>query len=637
MRVELRRRLNPPFGRQPRANSGPQAGRRGDESFFGRLGQRPPYEARKKEMTRKKAAAPQGDDQTKPQTEGADAPQADEAAPAAQGGDAPAADQAGQAPAAEGAEVKDNLPPVDVAVADAGTLKKKVTVTVPRARIDAKFNEMFGELSSTALVPGFRIGHAPRKLIEKRFGKDIAQDVRNAVIGDSLGQAVEKAALKSIGEPEIDLEKIELPDAGDLSYTFEVEIAPEFELPPLENIPVTRPALRFNESDSEAYIQQILRNRAKYEVTDRPAAEGDVVTAGAKITVEGTEPVDRPGLHLRVAPGQIEGLPLVDLGKELTGKKAGETAGLSITVPEAHPTEAWRNKLAQIEIAISEVRTPVLPEFNEAFCAELGFASTDQFRQFVSQRLQLQLREQTQRSLHDQVVEYLLKNTSFEVPEGVASRHARNVLARRYMDLLNSGVAREKIDENLAQLQAQATEQAKTSLKVSFILGKVAEGAGIKVDPGEVNSRIAQMASRNNRRPERLRQELEQEGSLEELESSILEEKAIEALLAKAQITEETAAATAAREEPAKEEAAEKAPEKPKAKAHAAKADESEEAKPGEEHHEKKHAKKAPAEKAEEAAEEKEEKHPAKKPAHEAHKPKAGGAKKPSGHKKEKE
>jgi trigger factor len=457
----------------------------------------------------------------------------------------------------EGQAAKDNLPPVAVAIEEAGTLKKKITVTVPRARIDAKFGEMFGELSTTALVPGFRIGHAPRKLIEKRFGKDVSQDVRNAVIGESLSEGLEKSTLKVLGEPQIDLEKIELPEAGDLAYSFEVEVAPEFDLPELSGIPVRRPKLQYSEGDADAYVEQLRRSRARFEISQSPAAEGDVVTAGAKITGEGIESLDRPGLTLRVAPGQIEGLPLVDLGKALAGKKAGETASLKVTVPEAHPNEAWRGKELQVEIVLSEIRTPVLPEFNEAFCAELGFASPEQLRQYVGQRLQMQVREKTQQALRDQIVAYLLEKTSFEVPEGVAARHAHSVLSRRYVDLLSSGVPREKIDENLAQLQAQAAEQARTSLKVTFILGKVAEREKIEITAGEVNARIAQMAARYNRRPERFRQELETEGTLGDLESTILEEKAIDALLTTAQVTDEPEeAAPAAAAEEKKEEKA---------------------------------------------------------------------------------
>ena len=74
-------------------------------------------------------------------------------------------------------EESPKLPENVIDVQDSGTLKKKVTITVPRARIDAKFNEMFGELASTTQIPGFRIGHAPRRLIEKRFGKEVSQDV----------------------------------------------------------------------------------------------------------------------------------------------------------------------------------------------------------------------------------------------------------------------------------------------------------------------------------------------------------------------------------------------------------------------------------------------------------------------------
>jgi len=97
-------------------------------------------------------------------------------------------DEPAAEPAPE-AEEKDDLPANQIDVADSGTLKKKVTVTVSRERIDAKRNEMFGELSESAQVPGFRIGRAPRRLIEKRFGKEITTDVRNALVGEEIGRA----------------------------------------------------------------------------------------------------------------------------------------------------------------------------------------------------------------------------------------------------------------------------------------------------------------------------------------------------------------------------------------------------------------------------------------------------------------
>ena len=123
---------------------------------------------------------------------------------------------------ADADENTDDLPKCGVAVEDAGTLKKKVTVTVPRERIDAKFDELYGELGHSAQIPGFRIGHAPRRLVEKRFGREVGKDVRNGIIGESIGQALEQAELSTLGEPDLDLEAIELPDDGDLAYSFEV-------------------------------------------------------------------------------------------------------------------------------------------------------------------------------------------------------------------------------------------------------------------------------------------------------------------------------------------------------------------------------------------------------------------------------
>ncbi|MHC4294739.1 MAG: trigger factor, partial [Planctomycetota bacterium] len=276
-------------------------------------------------------------------------------------------------------------PENQVSVEDIGTLKKKVRVTVPRERIDAKQNELFGELSSRAQVPGFRIGRAPRRLLEKRFGKDVAQDVRNALLGDSIGEAVEKTELKTLGEPDLDIESIELPDEGDLEFSFDVEVGPEFELPELKGIHVEKPALEITDQRVDEEMERWKATRARFEESDTPAAEGDIVTAGATIRIDGIdEPVESPGLTLRVAPGQIEGLPIVDLGEALSGKKSGQTAKLKVTVPDAHPNTEWAGKEAAIEIHVSQVRRRVLPEIDEEFAASIGFDSLQDLREVIS-------------------------------------------------------------------------------------------------------------------------------------------------------------------------------------------------------------------------------------------------------------
>ncbi len=465
----------------------------------------------------------------------------------------------------ENEQPESNLPENKVDVADAGTLKKKVTVTVPRAKIDAKMDEMYGELSHSAQIPGFRIGRAPRRLIEKRFGKDVSADVRNSLIGESIGDAIEKSELNTLGEPDLDLEKIEMPDTGDMSFDFEVEVSPEFDMPECKGIKVEKEKAVVDDARVDEQLEQWRTMQATFEATEDAAAESDVIVANAKLSGDGID-VGRNELTLRVAPGQIEGIPLVELGNTLSGKKAGDAAEVSIKVPDTHPNEDWRGKDVKIALEITQVRQRKLPELDDTFASAIGMGSMEELRKQVAGSLEARIEAETQRAMRDQICKYLIDNTKFDLPEGVVKRHTAQVLQRRYMDLMQRGMPRETIDENLTKLQAAATEQATADLKLSFILAKVAQAEKIEVTGEEMNSRIASMAQQYQRRPERLRQELESDGSISQLETMIQEEKSLDKLLEDAKITE----VEPKKAEPAAEK---KTAKKAKKKAKAAKSD----------------------------------------------------------------
>lgn len=448
-----------------------------------------------------------------------------------------------ESPAAQDKPAEPQLPDFAFNLEDAGTLKKKITVTVPRARVDAKLNEMFGELANSAQIPGFRVGHAPRRLIEKRFGREISTDVRNALVGESLNQLAEKQNLHTISEPELKLEDIVLPDTGDMTFDFVVEVAPEFELPELKGIEVKKPTIAVTEERINEAIENVRHSQVRYEATEEAVKEGDVVLVGVKISGEGIETVEKHGVTMRVAPAQIEGLPLLELPKDLAGKKANDVVTLKVTAPEAHANEAWRNKEMTIELTISQVRHSVLPEITEEWAKELGFESIQQLRDQVKTRLESHLEYEVQRDMRTQICKHLLETIKFDMPEGVLARHTQKLMARRYVDLLYQGVPQEKIDENLAKMQAAVGEEAANDLRLSFILGKLAEREKIEVGEGEVNARIAGMAQQQSqqgqiKRPERLRQDMEADGSLGTLVDNLREEKALDKLLEDAKISD---------------------------------------------------------------------------------------------------
>ncbi len=463
--------------------------------------------------------------------------------------------------------VDDGLPANVVTIEEAGPCKKNITIEVSRERINAKFDEIFGELHTSAQVPGFRIGHAPRRLLEKRFGKAAAEDVRNALVSESLGAAAKEHKLGILGDPDIKLDEIEIPESGALTFSVEMEVAPEFDLPDYKGIAITEPPSEATQERQDQALREILARRGTMVPTDDPAIIGDLVIGELKLTGDGIDE-KRENVEFRVGPGAIEGIPVPDLGEKLTDAAVGKDVSFEATVPDTHENEDWRGKNATVTLSIKEVKRLEIPELTDELATQYGLESAEQFKEHLKEDLTARLAQARQQSLREQVRRFLLDNAKVDLPAGVTERHTANVVRRRYVDLLYRGVARDQIDQNMELLEAQAGEEAKNELQLSFVLAKVVEAEGITVEEGEVNARIATMARQYNRRPERLRHEMEGQGTLDQVKIQLGEEKAIDKLLEMAEMT----AAPPQPEVPAAKAPAKSADKKSKPKADAKKA-----------------------------------------------------------------
>jgi trigger factor len=441
------------------------------------------------------------------------------------------------------------LPANKVTIEEMAASRKKITIEVDREKIDSKFEEIFGELHKSALVPGFRIGHAPRRLLEKRYGKDAAQDVRNALVAEALGEVDKNEELDILGEPDIKLDDIELPEKGNLTFTLEVEVKPKFEVPSYKGIPVTEPQLPGGSEHAEEVTRRILAQKGTLVPVSEPAQAGDQIIADVTVKGEGIEQKVE-NAEMRVAPGAVAGVPLEDLGERLSGAKAGQTVEIKTQVPAAHEKEEWRGKEVTVSFALSEVKRMELPPLNDALAGEYGFDDAEAMKKYIAQRAEVQVAQERLKARREQVSNYLLEHTTMDLPEETSRRQTAAVLRRHYVNLLQQGVPRDQIDQNLELLASQAERVAQRDLKLGFILEKIAKALDITVEEGEVNSWIAYIASQQGRRPERLRQEMEHGGSLGEVEVQLREQKTLDKLL---EMAEEKPAGTAGAEAAAKE------------------------------------------------------------------------------------
>ena len=174
-----------------------------------------------------------------------------------------------------------------VDIENVGPCRKHVRVTVPRVDIDHFSSEAVKEIVETAAVPGFRKGHVPAALAQKRFKTEISNSVRQRVLMQSLEQLAEENTLDPINEPDFDVESLKIPDEGDFEYEFDVEVRPDFELPKYDGLKIQRPSREITDADVDEYLDRFRAQYATNESHDGPAEANDFVVAAVEFTRDG--------------------------------------------------------------------------------------------------------------------------------------------------------------------------------------------------------------------------------------------------------------------------------------------------------------------------------------------------------------
>ena len=440
------------------------------------------------------------------------------------------------------AEQQDEEFKYPIRIEDAGPGTKKVLVEIPRERISNELDKQFKELRQQAAIPGFRPGHAPQKLIEKRFSSDVKEQVRRSLISESYKQAVEDNKLEVIGEPEFENpDAIQLPDEGALSYSFTVEVQPQFTLPDLTNLKVKKPRIEIKEENVDQAMQNLREQQGTLvPVEDRGVEAKDYLIADVHVKVDGNVVAHQHDAQVVARPGRVAGIQSDDLDKQLEGMKPEETRTIRLTAPDTHPNEQLRGKEVEIEITLKDIKKLELAEVTPEFLQDLGFDNEKELRDALREQMEEKITYDVQQAMREQVNRYLLDNTQVDLPSKLSDRQADRVVSRRAIDLMMRGVPKEQVEANLERLRGGAKEDAVRELKLFFILQKIATDQNVDVDEAELNGRIAMIAAQQGRRPEKVKQEMAKDNSLINLFIQLREQKAVDRLLEKAQIEEVT-------------------------------------------------------------------------------------------------
>ncbi len=424
----------------------------------------------------------------------------------------------------------------DTEIEEVGVCRKKLTVTIPRETIDGKFDAKFDELQEEALVPGFRPGHAPRRLIEKRFHRAVAEELAAELAAGCLHQALEREALQILGEPDLDPDALEVPEEGPMTFSVELEVRPEFELPDIQGIPVEVERHDVTDEEVEAALDRLRRMHAEPRRLSHSAKakEDDILVGDFRLEAGGETLAEREGARIPVAAITVEGVPLENFVEIVSGAKAGETREGTVTVPDTSPRENLRGKDAKVTVAIKEIERPEPPS-DEALLEQAGEESMEDLKGALRRRLQVEADQAYDEAQRRAIEDWLLEHTDFELPEGLVERYAESVHRRRLTELLYRGVPAEELTKREEELRSASGERSRRDLKLQFILDAIAKKEDITATDAEVDARVRYIASQYGRKEDRVREEMAERGQLDAMYGQIRDDKVMRLLVEKAQ------------------------------------------------------------------------------------------------------
>jgi trigger factor len=427
-----------------------------------------------------------------------------------------------------------------VKVEDAGVCKKKLTFEIPQEAIQKKLDKTLDELVKSAQIPGFRPGHAPRRLVQKRLADDIGEQVKTELIAEAYEKAVEEEKLDVLREEDFDPETVEMPTEGPMTFEVEIEVKPEIEPPDTSKIEIDVPKIEVRDEDVEAAINNLRRSRGRFVEQKKTAKieERDMLTADVKVVVGDEVLADQADGNVAVFPQALGGIHVDAIVKELSGKKAGDTVEFAVAVPETHENEALRGQEATITITVKSVRRIDMPEFDDEFAKSVGMESAADVEKAVRERLEGDMVESRETARRDAVAAWLLEKVPLEVPEGVAEANAGRVFNQQVVSLQRQGVPTDYLQEHADELLESCRGRAQRDLKLSFIVEALAKKENFEATEDEVQARVSLLAQNYNRPVDRMYEDLEKRGHLDALREQVLTDKIYAMLLSKAEITE---------------------------------------------------------------------------------------------------
>jgi len=435
-------------------------------------------------------------------------------------------------------------------VQDINETRKTITVSVAAAEIASIEASLIKEFMRDAKIPGFRPGKAPENMIRMRYAKELKSELSHRVVSKAHQEGVAKSDFEIFGV--VDLNKGEIAAGSDATITFTVDVLQAFEVPAYEGLKVTNEPTEASAEEVEKMFEQLLSQRAEFNVAEKAADKGDYVRCsyegkiGDELVADLVPETPMYGTQkVTWEEAGAEGTPGVQaIVDGVVGMQAGDEKEVTMEFAEDFKPEALAGKTAVYSLKAEEVREKVMPAMDDAFFASMQVKDEAELRERISENIEGQKKEQNSNAERQQITEQLLASVEFAIPESGIESETEAVLRDFMQRNMQQGASEADFEAHKEQLHEGASKAAHDRLKSRLILSKIAEKEKVQAENDDFSRLIMMQAQQSGEKPEKIVKEIQKDQSrINNMRSEILLGKTMDLILDKAE-RETVAAAT---------------------------------------------------------------------------------------------
>ncbi len=428
-----------------------------------------------------------------------------------------------------------------VSLKNAGACRKTMKIEVPADQVATERTELLAFYTKGVALPGFRKGHAPKELVEKKYAKEMAADLKDRLVPKFYHEAIEKEGVKVVSI--VDVGEPELVEGKPLKFEVTLDVQPEFKLPKYKGIAIKAEKVEVTDKQVDETVESICRQHATFEdIEDRSAQEKDMVQVSYEATVDGTPLEEKVPEARGMGKGNGYWITCDDeaflpgMGKALIGASTGDKRDVTVEFPEGFIVKELAGLKAEFKVDVTGIRESKMPEFNEEFLKQLRVESEEELRTNIRQHLQDAAEAKEKGRQQDEACEFLLKKTKLDVPETAVQQQTRSVMYEMARQRMMQGMAREQIEAQTEDMMEEAKVKAEEQVKLRYVIMAIADAESIKAGDQDVADEVTRMAVQQQRDASEYRKELEKEGHLESVRDQLRFSKTIAFLLENAKV-----------------------------------------------------------------------------------------------------